>query len=81
MAKIRNNEVWLEKMCFGCRFQQYTIEVCIRLTVVGEFKFFKGRFKRLISQIKVTAVVDPEAGLFSAACRARTLAESSGTLA
>ena len=41
----------------------------------------KGRFKRLISQIKVTAVVDPEAGLFSAACRARTLAESSGTLA
>ncbi len=41
----------------------------------------KGRFNNLISELRVTAVIDPEAGLFSAACRARTLAESSsGTL-
>jgi len=31
--------------------------------------------------LTVRAVIDPEAGLFSAACRARKLAESSGTLA
>ena len=41
----------------------------------------KGRFKDFISGLKVTAVIDPEAGLFSSACRARMLAESGGTLA
>ena len=41
----------------------------------------KGRFQQFISGLQVTAVVDPEAGLFSAACRARMLAESSGRLA
>ena len=41
----------------------------------------KGRFKPFISDLPVTAVIDPEAGLFSAACRARMLAESSGRLA
>lgn len=41
----------------------------------------KGRFRSLIEGLRVTAVVDPEAGLFSAACRARMLAESSGRLA
>ena len=41
MAKIRNNEVWLEKMRFGCRFQQYTIEVCTAYSRWG-IKFFKG---------------------------------------
>ena len=41
----------------------------------------KGRFKPFISDLAVTAVIDPEAGLFSAACRARMLAESSGRLA
>jgi glucokinase len=40
----------------------------------------KGRFKQFISDLQVTAVIDPEAGLFSAACRARMLAESSGRL-
>ena len=41
----------------------------------------KGRFKSFISDLPVTAVIDPEAGLFSAACRAQMLAESSGRLA
>jgi glucokinase len=41
----------------------------------------KGRFKDFISGLKVTAVIDQEAGLFSSACRARMLAESGGTLA
>ena len=41
----------------------------------------KGRFRELIEGMQVTAVIDPDAGLFSAACRARTLAESGGTLA
>ena len=40
----------------------------------------KGRFETFLAGLKVTAVIDPEAGLFSAACRARFLAESSGTL-
>ena len=33
-----------------------------------------------ISGLQVTALIDPDAGLFSAACRARMLAESSGRL-
>ena len=41
----------------------------------------KGRFRPFLSDLQVTAVIDPEAGLFSAACRARMLAESSGRLA
>ena len=41
----------------------------------------KGRFRALIEGLQVTAVIDPDAGLFSAACRARMLAESGGTLA
>ena len=41
----------------------------------------KGRFSALIEGLQVTAVIDPDAGLFSAACRARMLAESGGTLA
>ena len=40
----------------------------------------KGRFETFLGDLRVTAVIDPEAGLFSAACRARILAESSGTL-
>ena len=40
----------------------------------------KGRFADFISSLQVTAVIDPKAGLFSAACRARMLAESGGTL-
>ena len=40
----------------------------------------KGRFQDFIRGLNVTAVIDPEAGLFSAACRARMLAESGGTL-
>nr|WP_115093651.1 glucokinase [Synechococcus sp. UW106] len=41
----------------------------------------KGRFRELIEGLQVTAVIDPNAGLFSAACRAQMLAESGGTLA
>ena len=41
----------------------------------------KGRFRPFISGLQVTALIDPDAGLFSAACRARMLAESSGRLA
>jgi glucokinase len=41
----------------------------------------KGRFRELIEGLRVTAVIDPDAGLFSAACRARMLAESSVKLA
>ena len=41
----------------------------------------KGRFKPLIESLTIRAVTDPEAGLFSAACRARDLAEPGGTLA
>ncbi|MAR08112.1 MAG: glucokinase [Cyanobium sp. NAT70] len=40
----------------------------------------KGRFQDFINGLQITAVIDPEAGLFSAACRARMLAESGGTL-
>ena len=40
----------------------------------------KGRFQPFLEGLTVRAVIDPEAGLFSAACRARELAESSGTL-
>ena len=35
----------------------------------------KGRFSSLIASLPVKALVDPDAGLFSAACRARMLAE------
>ena len=41
----------------------------------------KGRFRSLIEGLTIRAVIDPEAGLFSAACRARDLLESGGTLA
>ena len=41
----------------------------------------KGRFRPLIESLTIRAVTDPEAGLFSSACRARDLAESGGTLA
>ncbi|KZR85976.1 Glucokinase [Synechococcus sp. MIT S9509] len=41
----------------------------------------KGRFRSLIEGMTIRAVIDPEAGLFSAACRARDLLESGGTLA
>ena len=34
----------------------------------------KGRFETFLGDLRVTAVIDPEAGLFSAACRARILA-------
>ena len=40
----------------------------------------KGRFEEFLGGLRVSAVIDPESGLFSAACRARILAESSGTL-
>ena len=40
----------------------------------------KGRFKTFIKDLEIKAVIDPQAGLFSAACRARMLAESGGTL-
>ncbi|CAI8172554.1 MAG: Glucokinase [Prochlorococcus marinus str. MIT 9215] len=42
----------------------------------------KGRFRPFLEQLPVMALIDPEAGLFSAACRARMLADpGSGTLA
>ena len=41
----------------------------------------KGRFTDFMNGLQVTAVIDPLAGLFSAACRARMLAESGETLA
>lgn len=40
----------------------------------------KGRFRDYVRGLRITAVIDPKAGLFSAACRARMLAESSETL-
>ena len=40
----------------------------------------KGRFSNYVSDLPVMALVDPEAGLFSAACRARMLAESNEKL-
>ena len=40
----------------------------------------KGRFQPFLEGLKITAVTDPEAGLFSAACRARMLSEQGGTL-
>ena len=33
----------------------------------------KGRMRRLVEQVPVTALVDGHTGLFSAACRARSL--------
>ena len=41
----------------------------------------KGRFRSLIEGLTIRAIIDPEAGLFSAACRAHDLEESGGTLA
>ena len=41
----------------------------------------KGRFRPFLENITIRAVIDEEAGLFSAACRARDLAKSGGTLA
>ncbi len=40
----------------------------------------KGRFKKFIQQLPVMALIDPEAGIFSAACRARSIAQSNGKL-
>ena len=40
----------------------------------------KGRFRPFLEQLPVMAVIDPEVGLFSAACRAHMLAEQGGTL-
>jgi glucokinase len=33
----------------------------------------KGRMGSIVQQVPIQALVDPEAGLFSAACRARML--------
>ena len=41
----------------------------------------KGRFRSLIEGLTIRAVIDPDAGLFSAACRARDLGGLGGTLA
>ena len=41
----------------------------------------KGRFRPFLENMTIRAVIDEEAGLFSAACRARDLAKSGGTLA
>ena len=41
----------------------------------------KGRFREFMDSLNVTAVIDPLAGLFSAGCRARMLAEPGETLA
>ncbi len=35
----------------------------------------KGRFRKYLEDLPVMALIDPEAGLFSAACRARMLAK------
>ncbi|WP_320676545.1 glucokinase [Prochlorococcus sp. MIT 1300] len=40
----------------------------------------KGRFKSFVEELPVIALIDPEAGLFSAACRAKMLTESKSTL-
>ncbi len=40
----------------------------------------KGRFQTFLEEIPVRALIDPSAGLFGAACRARMLAELNGTL-
>jgi len=40
----------------------------------------KGRFREFLKQLPVIALVDPEAGLFSAACRARMIAQPNGKL-
>ncbi len=40
----------------------------------------KGRFRDFLSELPVMALVDPEVGVFSAACRARLLAKSSEKL-
>tara|TARA_Y100001968_G_scaffold269529_1_gene260378 strand:- start:9535 stop:10581 length:1047 start_codon:yes stop_codon:yes gene_type:complete len=40
----------------------------------------KGRFKSFLEQIPIMALTDPEAGLFSAGCRASLLAQQGGRL-
>ena len=40
----------------------------------------KGRFKNFLEDLPVMAIIDQEAGLFSAACRTRILAESNEKL-
>jgi len=52
----------------------------IRSTTFLENMRNKGRFKDFLSQIPVMAIIDPEAGLFGAACRAHMIAESSEKL-
>ena len=55
-----------------------------RWSAVGELFSGVDARQRTVSSfhdgLQVTAVIDPDAGLFSAACRARMLAESSGRL-
>ena len=40
----------------------------------------KGRFREYIKNLPLNVLTDPEAGLFSAACRARIMSRSNGTL-
>jgi len=40
----------------------------------------KGRFRAFLEHLPVMAIVDPDAGLFSAACRAHTFTEQGGKL-
>ena len=40
----------------------------------------KGRFQEFIENLPLKALIDPQAGLFSAACRARMLIKSNGKL-
>ena len=40
----------------------------------------KGRFKPYLEKLPIMAVIDPEACLFSAACRARLIASEMGDL-
>ena len=40
----------------------------------------KGRFKKFVQNVPLTILTDPEAGLFSAACKARIMSKPNGTL-
>ena len=52
----------------------------IRSKVFLEAMYNKGRFREYIKSLPLNVLIDPEAGLFSAACRAQGMIKSNGTL-
>ena len=77
-------DIALQNLCYtglwiGGGSSQKNIEGIKSVTFLDSFKK-KGRFTNFLESLPVMALIDPEAGLFSAACRAHLLSIEMGDL-